>query len=69
MSEQIWLLWNEAPIADVATILWTKESADRARRLGRRVEGPFNLDEVADAVVGAAMDVDKPEQPTERRSR
>jgi hypothetical protein len=58
MSEQIWLLWNEAPIADVATILWTKESADRARRLGRRVEGPFNLDEV-----------DKPEQPTERRSR
>jgi hypothetical protein len=45
MIERIWLLWNEPPLQDVATILWTKKAADRAIELGRRVEGPFALED------------------------
>jgi hypothetical protein len=63
MIERIWLLWNEPPLSDVATILWTKKAADRAIELGRRVEGPFALEDAVKhdpSFMGMVQRDDKP---------
>lgn len=47
-----WLLWDYVERSPTATLVWDASVADRARELGRRIEGPFvPADQLAGAVV------------------